>query len=239
MHPLRRLLTRASGHRTQLRLASLCSVLNKVFDLAPPALIGAAVDVVVNREDSLLASMGVPDVEHQLIVLGALTAVVWGLESLFEYFYGVLWRNLAQAIQDELRLDTWRHIQDLDMAWFSSRPRGELMSVLNDDVNQLERFLDGGANDILQVMTTVVVVGAAFFVASPLVAVFSVVPVPFILAGSFWFQGRIAPRYALVRQRVGALNALLDNDLAGVGTIKSFVAEEREVARLARELEVD
>ena len=233
MHPLRRLLNRASGHRTQLRLAGLCSVLNKVFDLAPPALIGAAVDVVVNREDSLLADLGVVDVEHQLLVLGGLTALVWGLESLFEYFYGVLWRNLAQAIQDELRLDTWRHIQDLDMAWFSSRPRGELMSVLNDDVNQLERFLDGGANDILQVLTTVVVVGAAFFIASPLVAVFSVLPIPFILAGSFWFQGRIAPRYALVRQRVGALNALLDNDLAGVGTIKSFVAEEREVARVA------
>ena len=78
MHPLRRLLTRASGHRTQLRLARLCSVLNKVFDLAPPALIGAAVDVVVNREDSLLADLGVVDVEHQLLVLGGLTALVQG-----------------------------------------------------------------------------------------------------------------------------------------------------------------
>ncbi len=232
-HPLLRLWGHARAHHRQLWLASLCSVLNKVFDLAPPALIGAAVDVVVRREDSLLAHFGVVEVEHQLALLGGLTAVIWGLESLFEYLYGVLWRNLAQQVQDDLRLAAWGHIQDLDMAWYETRPRGELMSVLNDDVNQLERFLDGGANEVLQVLTTVVVVGVAFFVASPLVAVFSVLPIPFILAGSFWFQGRIAPRYAEVRDRVGRLNALLDNDLAGIGTIKSFVAEARELARVA------
>ena len=106
------------------------------------------------------------------------------------------------------------------------------MSVLNDDVNQLERFLDGGANSMLQVLTTAVVVGAAFFAASPLVALFAIVPVPFILGGSFWFQGRIAPRYAAVRSEVGQLNALLDNNLAGIGTIKSFVAEEHEAERV-------
>ena len=233
MHPLRRLLQRASAHRRAVWQASACSVLNKVFDLAPPALIGAAVDVVVNREASLLADWGVVDVHHQLWLLGGLTVVIWGLESLFEYLFGVMWRNLAQSVQHELRVDAYAHIQDLDVAWFSSRPRGELMSVLNDDVNQLERFLDGGANDILQVLTTVVVVGAAFFVASPQVAVLSVLPIPFILAGSFWFQGRIAPRYATVRARVGELNAILDNNLAGIGTIKGFVAEDREVARVS------
>ena len=171
-HPLLRLWGHARANHRNLWLASLCSVLNKVFDLAPPALIGAAVDVVVQREDSLLAHFGVVEVEHQLALLGGLTAVIWGLESLFEYLYGVLWRNLAQQVQDDLRLAAWGHIQDLDIAWYETRPRGELMSVLNDDVNQLERFLDGGANEVLQVLTTVVVVGVAFFVASPLVAVF-------------------------------------------------------------------
>jgi len=207
-------------------------VLNKVFDLAPPALIGAAVDVVVEREDSLLASWGVVDVHQQLLVLAVATVVIWGLESAFEYAYKWVWRNLAQTLQHELRLDAYQHIQALDMDWFSDQSRGELMSVLNDDINQLERFLDGGANDLLQVGTTVVVVGAAFVGISPGVAFWAILPMPLVLVGSFWFQGRIAPRYAAVRERVGTLNAILDNNLAGIATIKSFTAEAREAERV-------
>ena len=61
-----------------------CSILNKIWDLAPP-LIGVAVDVVVTKEDSLLASFGVVDPWHQLLVLAAVTVAIWALESLFEY----------------------------------------------------------------------------------------------------------------------------------------------------------
>ena len=123
--PLRRLLRHARAHRKTVWLATACSVLNKLFDLAPPALIGAAVDVVVEREDSLIARLGVTDVMDQLLVLAVATVVVWGLESVFEYAFGVLWRNLAQTVQHELRLDAWRHIQDLDLAWYAQQSRGE------------------------------------------------------------------------------------------------------------------
>ncbi len=216
-------------------LASTFSVLNKTFDLAPPLLIGAAVDVVVQRENSFLAGLGFPDTRTQLIVLAALTFLIWLLESLFEYLHSVVWRNLAQSIQHELRIDTYRHVQDLELAYFEDRSTGGLMAVLNDDVNQLERFLDAGANDLLQVSTTVVLVGAMFFALAPSVAWMSFLPVPFILWGSVRFQRRIAPRYAAVRDQAGMLNAQLANNLTGIATIKSFTAEGREVERIQRE----
>ncbi len=230
--PLRRLLTYARPHRREVWLAVACSVLNKIFDLAPPALIGAAVDTVVEQEDSLLASWGIVDIKMQLVVIAVATVVVWGLESVFEYAYGVIWRNLAQSVQHGLRIDGYRHIQDLDLAWYSEQSRGGLMAVLNDDVNQLERFLDGGANDLLQLATTVVAVSAAFFGISLGVAGLAMIPIPIILWFSFSFQKRIAPRYAAVRTEVGALNAVLENNLSGIATIKAFTSEEREVARV-------
>lgn len=232
---LGRLWRYAGNHRRRVRLAVSCSVLNKLFDLAPPVLIGAAVDVVVRRQDSILADLGVADVRQQLVVLAVATFVIWSLESLFEYAYKVLWRNLAQAIQHELRLDAYAHLQGLEMAYFEERSTGGLLAILNDDVNQLERFLDGGANDLLQVGTTVVLVGAAFFSLAPTVAWMSFVPVPVILWGSFYFQKRIAPRYASVREKVSSLSGQLSNNLSGIATIKSFTAEEREVARIAAE----
>jgi len=231
---LGRLIRYAHGYRKRIIAAVTCSILNKIFDLAPPVLIGAAVDVVVQKDESFIASFGVVDVFDQLVVLGILTVIVWGLESAFEYAFQLLWRNLAQTLQHDLRIDAYAHTQTLDAAWFQDRSTGGLMAVLNDDINQLERFLDGGANSLLQVGTTVVVVGATFFVAAPLVAVLAVLPVPIILWGSFRFQRRIAPRYKTVRERVAALNGQLANNLSGIATIRSFVREDDEVERIRR-----
>ena len=230
--PFRRLLSHMKDHRKTIRLASLCSVTNKIWDLAPPLLIGLAVDVVVLREDSFLASMGYSDPWNQLILLSVLTFAIWGLESLFEYFYGVLWRNLAQTVQHELRLDTFNHVQKQGMGWFDERQKGDILAILNDDINQLERFLDKGANDLLQVSTTVLVVGAIFLFISWEVALFAIIPIPLIVWGSFKYQRSLEPKYADVRNAAGKMNALLENDLSGMSTIQSFTSEEIEVDRV-------
>jgi ATP-binding cassette subfamily B protein len=230
--PFKRLLIYTRSHRSTIRLASLCSITNKIWDLAPPLLIGLAVDVVVLKEESWIASFGLIDPWHQLVFLSVLTFAIWGLESLFEYFYGILWRNLAQTVQHELRLDTFDHVQRQGMGWFDERQKGDVLAILNDDVNQLERFLDKGANDLLQVSTTVVVVGSVFLLISWKVALFAVLPIPIIVWGSFRYQRSLEPRYAEVRKSAGAMNALFENDLSGMSTIQSFTAEEREMKRV-------
>ncbi len=234
---LRRLLAYARPHRGRIRLAVLCSVLNKILDIAPPALIGMAVDIVVQREESLLASLGVVDVVAQLWVLGGLTLVIWTLESVFDYAQKLLWRNLAQTVQHELRLDAYRHVQGLELAFFEDAQSGGLMSVLNDDVNQLERFLDVGASDLVKVATTVIVISGVFLYLAPSAAWMAMVPMPFILWGSVYYQKKLQTRYADVREEVGLLNSELAGNLGGIATIKSFAAEEREAERIRRRSE--
>ena len=113
-HPFRRLLDYASSHRSTASVATAYSVLNKIFDLAPPALIGAAVDVVVRREDSFLADLGVVDVQLQLWALLAATVLIWSFESLFEWLAAKRWRNLAQQMEHEVRVDAslTQHLAD-------------------------------------------------------------------------------------------------------------------------------
>ena len=234
-HPLRRLSTYTGPYRGRILLATLYSILNKIFDLAPPVLIGMAVDVVVMQQDSILARFGIVDVTNQLIGVGLITAILWSFESLFDYLKAVGWRNLAQDIQHDLRLATYDHVQRLDMAYFEEQSTGGLMSVLNDDVNQLERFLDIGANEIIQLITTIVVVIGGFLIAAPSVTWLTVVPIPFIVYGSLKFQQRLAPRYAAVREQVGILNSFLSNNLSGIATVKSYTAEAYEVQRAAVE----
>jgi ATP-binding cassette subfamily B protein len=232
---LQRLLRALRPHSRQLRLAALCSVLNKLFDLAPPVLIGLAVDVVVRQDNAWLALFGVTRVPAQLAVLAVLSFVIWTAESLFEYLYGLLWRNLAQTVQHELRLEAYGHLQQLEMAFFEAGSSGRLLAILNDDINQLERFLDHGANEILQLTTTVLAVGGAMAYLSPAVAGVSFLPIPVILWGSLRFQHRLAPRYAQVRERAGDLASRLANNLGGMLTIKSYTAEAWELDRLGEQ----
>lgn len=203
--PLRRLLTYSSAHRRQIVLASLYSILNTLFDLAPPLLIGMAVNVVVAQEDSFLGELGVTEPLVQLTVLAILTIIIWGFESLFQYLYSIKWRNLAQTVQHELRVDSYSHVQELDMAYFEDRSTGGLLAILNDDINQLERFLDVGANELWHIFTSVVAIGTFFFIVAPQVAWLALIPMPFVLYGSLRFQRRFTPLYAAVREKGGGV----------------------------------
>jgi len=234
---LLRLMRYARGYRKRVWLASLCSVLNKLFDVMPEILIGMAIDVVVRQEHSFLADFGILEPFNQMLFLGVLTIAVWAFESLFQFFLQILWRNLSQSLQHELRLDAYGHVQDLDMAWFEDSSTGGLVSILNDDVNQLERFLDGGANALIQVATSVIAVGAVFFYVSPQIALMAFTPVPVILLGAFWFQRKAQPLYANVREKVGLLSTRLANNISGIATIKSFTREQHELEQLRQESE--
>ncbi len=230
--PLKRLLENLKSQRNLIYTAITCSILNKLFDLAPPVLIGISVDVVVRKESSWLGSIGFKTVPDQLIALAFISFLIWSAESFFEYLYGIMWRNLAQKTQHFLRVKAYDHLQKLEMTFFESDNTGRLMAVLNDDINQLERFLDEGANKIIQLLITVFIVGGAMLFLAPSVALLAFLPIPFILWGSIKFQKNLAPRYREVRQKAGDLASRLNNNLSGMLTIKSFATEQWELERL-------
>lgn len=232
--PFLQLLQYMRPHRITVIFATLFSILNKLFDLAPPFLISAAIDIVVRRENSIFGSIGISDLEMQLVFLGFLTFIIWSLESLFEYIYKVYWRNLAQTVEHALRMDAYDHLQNLELEYFEDRQTGGLMSILNDDINQLERFLDISANDLIQVTVTAITICFAFFLLSPEVAWMAMVPMPFILFFSVKFQKRLEPKYKSVREKVGILNGHLSNNLTGIATIKSYTTEKFEKKRIGQ-----
>lgn len=231
--PLRRLWAYARGHRRHVVAAIAVTVLNKLADVMPELLIGAAVDVVVRGKDSFVGeALGIESLTGQLTALAIVNVAVWVVESGSDWVAHLLWRNLAQTIEHEARMDAYAHVQDLELAWFEDQSTGGLLSILNDDVNQLERFLDIGAIDILATFVNVVFVGAVFFIAAPELGLFAFVPIPVIIYGSILFQRRLEPRYAKVRQAAGDVGGLIAGNLSGIATIRAFTAERREVARV-------
>ena len=232
--PLRQLWGHARHHRRKVVLATVFSILNKICDVAPELLIGVAVDVVVNEGRSLVERLtGIEDRYEQLYLLAGITVLVWVAETITDYIADLTWRNLAQDIEHDVRMESYRHVQELELAYFEDRSSGGLMAVLNDDVNQLERFLDMGANEMILTATNVVLVGITFAIISPILTLLAFLPIPVIILGSLRYQRTLEKRYDLVRAAAGRIADTLTNNLGGIATIKAFTAEEREVARVA------
>ena len=233
--PLHRLLRYARPFQPRILAATFCSICRTLFDLAPPYLIGLAVDIVVQPDSSWLARLGVQAVPSQLLIVSLLTVLVWGLESLSQYGADRLWRNLAQTLQHQLRVDAYGHLQQLELAYFEDRSTGTLLSILNDDINQLERFLDTGARDLIDFVTRVIAVGLSFVILAPGISWLAMLPIPFILWGTYRFQQNLAPRYGDVRERNGVISDRLANNISGIATIKSFATEAYEQNRVDAE----
>ena len=229
---LKHLFVYSQQQKTKAKRGIVYSILNKLFDLAPPVLIGVAIDIVVEGNESFLASLGIPDRRRQLVILAILTFIIWGLESLFDYLSAVTWRGISQDIEHSLRTETFKNVLSLDMKYFENKSSGRLMAILNDDVNQLERFLDTGANKLLQTATTVIVIGGTFLYISPLIATFAFIPIPIIIFGSFKFTTTIASRYERIRESIETLNSNLSNSISGILNVKSFTREVKELERI-------
>ncbi len=222
----------AGEYKSTVIWAVIFSILNKIFDLFPPVLIGLAVDTVVKEEQSFMGQlMGYTQFE-QLMALAVLTVVIWVFESLFEYLFSVKWKYLAQVIQHKVRMESYAHVLKMDQRFFEKQQSGNIISIINDDVNQLERFLDVGINDLIQITVTVLAIGTLYFVKSPYMALLSFITMPLIVYGGIWFQRFLTPLYRTVRDRVGLLTSELNNNLQGMSTIKSFAKENESYEKL-------
>ncbi len=213
--------------------ASGTSVLNKILDLMPPLLVGWVIDSVSGTPPGWIQAFpGVDTPLRMAVFLSALGVAIFALESIFEWMYQRGFLSLAQEVQHDLRMDTYAKIQGREMAFFENQRMGETLSILNDDVNQLERFLNAGFNDLLQLAVLFVFSLTVLMGTSWELSLIGLVPIPIILMGSFYYQRLIAPRYDAVRQTVGGLSSRLENNLGGIQVIQSFTAEKFELQRV-------
>ena len=224
-----------SAFHYDILIATILSVVSTIFDIIPEILIGFAVDIIVYQKSSFLSQhFGLTNIFYQFVLLGTITFFVWVIEAIFEYAFALKWRRLAQKLQHQLRIDTYKHLQNVDVRFFDNAMSGNLVSILNDDINQLERFFDNGLHMVIHIITSTLLVGGIFLYLSPQIALLTFAPIPFIIAGIFIFQRLLGPEYDKVRAKAGELNNRFMNNLHGITTIKSYAAEKFEVKSLIK-----
>ena len=230
--PMRRLFQYLSNYRKSLFGATSASIINKIFDLMPPFLTAWFIDSVSGNPPKWLGKLGYEDTLDILILLSILTFLIFGFESFFEWLFKRGFLRLAQRVQHDLGMDTYRKMQQREIAFFENQRTGNLMAILNDDINQLERFINSVFNEIIQLIILVLFAGWSLCAISLELGLIGMIPIPLIILGSFYDQKKVAPLYQIIRTQVGALGSRLENNIAGILVIKSFTAEDFESKRV-------
>ncbi|MEM7105313.1 MAG: ABC transporter ATP-binding protein [Bacteroidota bacterium] len=232
--PMIRLFRYLKSYAMQLWFSIFSSISNKILDLMPPFLTAWMIDTVAgNMPPWISGCLGTDDLWSGVIFIAVLILVIFGGESFFEWLFARGFMRLAQNVQHDLRIDAYNKLQQREVAYFEEQRTGNLMAMLNDDVNQLERFLNNGFNEILQIVVLVIFATAALCTVSVELALIGMIPIPFIIFGSIYYQRTIAPHYRNIRETVGELGNRLENNISGILVVKSFTAEKFESKRVA------
>lgn len=224
-----RLFTYLKAYSARLRFAIASSTINKIFDLMPPIMTGWLVDVLANTPPAWMPG---ETSWNQVVMIVLIIAGVFSAESFFEWLFQKSFFKLAQDVQHDLRMDSYRHVQERSLPFFEKNRIGNLLTLLNDDINQLERFLNTGFNEILHLVIVVIFGSIAIILESWQLALVGIAPIPFIVWGSLYYERKVSPRYQEVRNAAGELNTRLENNLSGIREIKSFATEKEEYTRV-------
>ena len=215
-------------------IGGMASVTNKVLDLMPPLLVAWVIDTVQGHPPTWIHAI-LPHPTPMLTagLLAGLGFIIFLFESITQWLYQWQFQRVAQCIQHDIRCRVYDHLQHQDMAYFEQQRLGQLIAIINDDVNQLDHFLSRVANELLQLtvlcLFSLIVMGLTCW---PL-ALVSLVPIPIIVLGSLAYQRLISPFYYTIRHAVGDLVARLENNMSGIHVIKSFTAESFEYQRVS------
>ncbi|MBX0322917.1 ABC transporter ATP-binding protein/permease [Halomicroarcula sp. F13] len=236
--PMWRLFTEyGRGQRGAFLVGLVSSVFARMLDLLPPLLLALAIDAVIQGESGyslLFVPQGlIPDeTTGQLWLTAGLIAASFAGGAIFHYSRNWGWNKFAQHVQHAVRTDTYETMQRLNMDFFADKQTGEMMSVLSNDVNRLEKFLNDGLNSSSRLVIMVVGIATYLFYMNWQLALVALLPVPIIAVFTKRFIETIQPKYADVRSSVGRLNSRLENNLSGIQIIKTANTETYESDRV-------
>ncbi|KAB7515344.1 ATP-binding cassette domain-containing protein [Halosegnis rubeus] len=241
-NPMRRLfLQYGAEKKVAFVVGVFSSIVARALDLLPPILLGVAVDAIFeaqgagDREYSLflVPDAWIPATEQgQLYFTVGIIAFAFFGGAAFHYSRNWGWNAFSQHIQHQIRTDTYDKMQRLNMDFFADKQTGEMMSILSNDVNRLERFLNDGMNSAFRLGVMVVGIAIILLAVNWQLAMITLVIVPLIGVFTYYFIKTIQPKYADVRSSVGKVNSRLENNLGGIQVIKTSNTETFESDRV-------
>jgi ATP-binding cassette subfamily B multidrug efflux pump len=215
----RRLLHYLRPYRRPLVLVILTAALGTGLALSAPYLMGRAIDQLTKGDAGAL------------IVSVLLMLAAYLLATATELIQGLVIVRVVQKAMRALRSDLFSHLQTLSLSFFDARAQGELMSRLTNDMDAINQVLTNQAPQLFTGVLTLIGILSIIFILSPWLALGSMVAFP-LMVGLVGLVGRKTRKmFRNYQNRLGALNAILEETYSGQRVVLAFGQEQNVLDR--------
>jgi ATP-binding cassette, subfamily B, multidrug efflux pump len=220
MKSLRRALKYLFPYWPTASAAFLSLVLVSATNLAAPQFLRLAIDGGIVRRDW----------GNILLAAGGLLAVA-AFRGVFTFLQGYLSEKSSQGVAYDLRNDIYTKLQNLSFSYHDQAQTGQLMTRVTSDVEMVRQFIGQGFLQLMGALVMLAGSAAVLFAMNWRLALVSLTIIPCVFLVFFRFVRSVQPLFRLVQQRLGALNTVLQENIAGARVVKAFAREEHEIAR--------
>ena len=195
------------------------------------AVVGTLLAIVFPNVARLVLDEAVPKQRADLLIQYTLLAcLAYFGRDLLNSLRIMINNTFEQKVIFDIRSDLYEKLQRLPLKWFDNRPTGDIMTRVAEDVTSMERVLIDGIEQGLVALLQIIAVSLVMFLINPTLAAWAIVPVPFLFIGAMIYTST-RDRYRAVRKATSEMNALLNDNIAGIGQIKAYTMERRELKR--------
>lgn len=165
-------------------------------------------------------------------VIGGL-AGAFLLCNLFRALSIMINTRFEQNVVFDMRRDVYARLQRLPVGYFDRRASGDLMTRVTDDITAVHRVLIDGTEQGATAVVSVLAVMTILLVKNAALTMYALIPLAILIAGALWYTLSAHRLYRTQRRAIGAMNALLMDNLQGIRQIKAFGRQQHENHRFA------
>ncbi|HEY7619412.1 MAG TPA: ABC transporter ATP-binding protein [Solirubrobacteraceae bacterium] len=219
---LRGLVVLLRPYRTRVIGMFVALVAGTAASLAPAPLAKAAIDSGILKGD-------VKTLDLVVVAFIASALIVWAASYAQTYLVG--W--VGQRALADLRLQIFRHLQDMPVGFYERRPAGVLISRMTNDVEALDSLVTDTVITLFQASLTLIGSVAILLYLDAELALYTFLIFPVMAIGSLAFRIASADAYRRTRETIGAITAYLQESLSGIRVVRAFAQEPRHRTRFA------
>jgi len=231
MNELKTLLRFAKPYRWFLVLATLSMIMVTAMNMVGPWMVRTLIRTITDGVGSLDTSFLV-DVQW----LALLAVTIFFLRSMFQFGTDYISHYAAWNILKEIRQFLYDHMQKLSLRFYQDKQTGDLMSRVIDDTRNFEQLLAHAIPTIVVNALMIVGVSAILFVLNAELALYTLIPIPLLIYMVIKFGKISRPLFRQAQDRIGELNAILQDNFSGMKEIKAFTKEKYESSRMGNRI---
>ncbi|MFN8479710.1 MAG: ABC transporter ATP-binding protein [Kouleothrix sp.] len=204
---------------------------------------GALISLLLVTASSLVSPQVLRLILDQGISQGDRATLLWAsllligvalVRALFSFTQGYWSEKAAQSVAYELRNALFSKLENLSFSYHDQAQTGQLMTRITSDVEQVRTFISGGMLQVVSALALLVGSLAALFSTNWKLALITLLTVPAMAAVIARFMRIVRPMFSQVQKKLGALNTVLQENLAGIRVVQAFAREPYEAERYTK-----